>query len=241
MERRGIRTKLGDMNRDIEMSNQKLKQLNARIRKAKNELYALPLPNSISTIEAAKNVLAFRNLDTQRQKIKKLQSFVDMHNFLFENDIRDFAELADKANSMYDESRNLQGEVKKIDRRLETLDIHLAHADNWKKCKGTFKKYNELPLKKRDEFYAKYKNAIEAYKNSIEYFDKVLNGRKTIPINDWESEQKKLTAIRYSLCDKYYDLRSDINSVEQLKRSALNLIKDDEIERKPQRKRDFER
>ena len=94
MEKRGIRTARGDINRDIEMTNNKLKQLNARIRKAKNELYALPLSDSLSMVDVAKNIAAWRNIDTQWKKIQNLKSFANLINFLSENGIRDMSDVA---------------------------------------------------------------------------------------------------------------------------------------------------
>ena len=241
MEKRGIRTMRGDINRDIEVNNKKLRQLNARIKKVKSELYALPLLAAPSMIDIAKNVQDWNKLKTNRQKVKNLQDFVDNVDFLIENGINDMDELADKAESMCNESRNLSSEIKITDRRLDTLSLHLHHYSIWEKYKKLSKQYNELAPKNRDTFYAKHKTELDAYKKSIDYLKAHLNGRTTIPIKKWESEYKELTAKRYSLCDKYYDLRSEIKSVEQLKRGALNLIKAEEIERKPQRKRDFER
>jgi len=103
------------------------------------------------------------------------------------------------------------------------------------------KQYNELAPKVRDKYYSMYKNELEAYKKSTDYLREHLNGRTIIPIKKWESEYKELTAKRYSLCDKYYDLRSDIKSVEQLKRGALNFIEDTVPERRLKRSADLER
>ena len=138
--------------------------------------------------------------------------------------------------------RNGRSEIKITDRRLDTLSLHLHHSSIWEKYKKLSKQYNELAPKNRDNFYAKHKNELDAYKKSTDYLREHLNGRTTIPIKKWKSEYKELTAKRYSLCDKYYDLRGEIKSVEQLKRGALNLIKDDEMERtrKPQRRFDLE-
>ena len=69
-----------------------------------------------------------------------------------------------------------------------------------------------LLRKKRDEFYAKHKK-----------------------------EQEELLAKRYSYYERYYDLRNEIKIVEQLRRSIDELMKDVEIERLPQKKRELNR
>ena len=70
------------------------------------------------------------------------------------------------------------------------------------------------------KFYEKHKTEIDAYRKSTEYLKKHLNGKTTIPTKGWKAEFKELTEKRYTLCDKYYGLRSEIKSVEQLRHSA---------------------
>jgi len=44
-----------------------------------------------------------------------------------------------------------------------------------------------------------------------------MNGRKTIPINDWEMEQKDLTAKMFTLTfNLYYRLRDEMRNGENI-------------------------
>ena len=226
MEKRGIQTDLGNINREIEVTNKELRMLNARIRKAKNELFAMPLADAPSMIDVAKNVHAWHTLDTRLQKIQKLQSFVKIHEFMFQNGIRDIGDLATKAESMYDESRELFDDVKKTDKRMDTLALHLSHVDTRNKYRSIIRAYNKLDPKKRDKFYTEHKKEIDDFKKSGEYLTKIMNGKTPIPVKEWEAEYKKLAAKRFSLCDRYYDLHGEIKSVEKLRRSAEELIRD---------------
>jgi len=240
MERRGIRTERGDINREIEVTNKQIRQLTARIRKAKDGLYALPLEDAPSMIDVAKNASAWRNLNTRWQRLQNLQSFIYTHEFLHYNGIRNVGELATKAESMYEESRNLSEKVKKIDRRLSTLDLHLQHVETRKKHKTIIQKYNKLDSKYRAEFHAKYKSEIDEFKASGDYLLKIMNGKTPIPIKKWEAEKKSLTSDRWKLCDRYYDLKDEIKIVESLRRNAESIMKETLHEKRQHRSMDFE-
>jgi chromosome segregation ATPase len=164
-----------------------------------------------------------------------------MINFLSENGIRDMSDVVGKAESMYDESRSLNLEVKKVDRRLDTLKMHLSQENIYEKYKGLYKRYSSLDRKRRDTFYSKHKKELDSYIKSHEYLTKVLNGKKGVPAKAWKAEYSELTAKRYSYCEKYYNLRTEIKSVEQLQRSAMGLIQGIQMERKPQRMINLER
>ena len=62
-----------------------------------------------------------------------------------------------------------------------------------------------------------------------------MNGRKNLPIKDWQAEQKKLLTKRYSLCDRYYSLESEIHNAEVIQRSVKNLMLDDLQKEQPTR------
>ena len=89
MERKGIRTERGDINREIEVTNQKLRQLKARINKLtvwlKEEAENLKPPTLADVIE---NILSRRS-----GGISNLKSAANMLNFLTSNNIQDMAGL----------------------------------------------------------------------------------------------------------------------------------------------------
>jgi predicted nucleic acid-binding Zn-ribbon protein len=237
-EKKGIRTELGDINREVAVTNQEIRRLRARIRKAKDWLYSQPLADAPGIIDVMKNAAAWSNLNTRWQKISHLKSMANTLNLLSESNIYDLSELAEKAEQMHHEVHDLSVEVKKIDRRMDTLTEHLRQCEIISKYKPVARKYNELDANKRKVFQEKYSKEIQAYKDASEYLKRVLNGRADAPAKKWEAEMQKLTGERYVLCEKYYDLRDEIKSVETLRRGTEKLIGEAEQERKPTRSRD---
>ena len=149
--------------------------------------------------------------------------------------------FVNKVTQIFEDLQKFSDEIKKVDRRLDTLAVHFEQCENHKKHKAIYDKYRKLDPKKRDAFYDKHSEEIELYKNANEYLKAVLQDRTKIPIGDWKKEQEKLNAHRYSLCEKFYGLKDEVKMTEVIKRSIEDIInKSTEMER-PKRVQQVER
>ena len=69
-----------------------------------------------------------------------------------------------------------------------------------------------------------------------------MNGRTDpSPIEEWRKEQQSLTAAKYAACERYYALQDEVRSIEQLRKDAENIMREDMQERQPRRTKDIER
>jgi hypothetical protein len=239
MEKRGISTIRGDWNRYAAITNSELRQLNGRIRKAKNELYKLPLIDAPSIVDVARKIGTWRNSVSTFAKIQNLKEFASAVMFLQKHGVRSMAELADKANDMYDESRNLAMEVKKTERRINTLSMHIAQYDTYKKHIPVYQNYIKLAgnMKKQDAYYDRHAEEINHFNDAKGYIERIMNGRTSVPRKQWEKELKTLLQKRWELCDVYYNLRGEIKTVENLRRSVDILVNDVQPEREQNQQR----
>ena len=126
MESRGIRTKFGDRNRKVDSWNREIRQTRARIKKLKTWLYAQPLENAPSMGDVLRNINNGQQLKSRTQKIKDLQAYVNVTEFLGENNINSIESLADRVTDMHQEQYDIACVIKKHDRRLKTLDEYSA-------------------------------------------------------------------------------------------------------------------
>ncbi len=140
MEKRGIRTERGDLNREIEVTNQKLRQLKARISKLQNwlkeEAGNTEPPTLADYIQGILSRKAQTGKSGYSQSLYNLKDAAKMLNFLQTNNIMDMAGLDEKFKSMIGEQLDIQGKLKTVERRLATLKKHLEQADIYFKCKG---------------------------------------------------------------------------------------------------------
>jgi hypothetical protein len=241
MERKGIRTERGDINRQVAVTNQQLRQLRTRIRKTKDWLYAQPLTDAPTIIDMMNGIAGGKNLETHWQKLRNLKTQAKVLIFLQENKITDMAQLADKVTRINEKFYEVSNSIKKVERRLDTLEQHLAHYDNYKRYKAVYEKHRQLDPKKRDAFYDKHSEAIQLYETAKQYLDGVMNGRTTVPVKAWQAEQSRLTSEKFLLCDDYYRLQDETRSAEVLRKSAEGIMGDITPERIPTQKRDLAR
>ena len=156
--------------------------------------------------------------------------------FLQNNNVYDMEQLAAKIARMFEQVYEISNEIKAVDRRLDTLTIHLEQYDIYKKHQAVYNKYKQHNPKKRDSFYDKHCEEVQAYETASKYLNDVLNGRTEVPIHSWRKEQEVLTRKRFNLCETYYQLKDDTKDVEVLRRNAERLIQESDRERNAQRR-----
>ena len=226
MEKRGIRTERGNINREIEVNNQQMGQLRARIRKVKTWLYAQPLSNPPPLVSVMSNIADVQNLNTRWKKIANLKTQAHVLIFLQQNHISDMEQLVGKVTQISEDLQTVSEKIKKVDRRQDTLVQHLTQCENLKQHRTVYKKYKSLDPKKSDAFYDKHFEEIQLYESAKKYLNAVLNGRNEIPVKAWQAEQNTLTTERFSLCEDYYRLKDETRSVEILREGAENIMRE---------------
>ena len=229
MEKKGIRTNRGDINRQAEITNNQMRQLRARIRKSKDWLYSVPIQDTPSMVDVMSRIADGRNLETRWQRIRNLQIQANVLMFIQSHKITDMAQLVNTIETINEKYKNLADNIKKAERRLDTLAQHIAQYESRKAHRAVYNEYAKLKdPKKREAYYARHKTEIEAFKGARDYLNAVMNGRTDPPpIKEWRAEQTKLTAAKYAACERYYALQDEVRSVEQLRKGAENIMRDE--------------
>ncbi|MCL2502895.1 MAG: MobA/MobL family protein [Bacteroidales bacterium] len=255
MERKGISTNRGDINREIEVSNQKLRQLKARLVKLQGWL-----KEEMANTEPPTLADVISNILERWSGIGSLKAAANMLNFLTRNNIMDMAGLDNYFKSMIGKQFDIRDELKPINRRLNTLDEHLRHCYNFKNCRGHKSQYEKLyaeyvKLKKERGFgagrkaqkaldvaNAYYENncpQITMYKDAERYLRNVLqthfNPKKSLPVTKWKAEREKLLADKQRLNREYQTLKSDISEVEKIRRTVYDILSAERRRTQPER------
>lgn len=229
MEKRGIRTERGDINREIEVTNQRLRQLKARIGKLrdwlKEEAANTEPPTLADYIQDILKRKAQAGKSGVSQSLYNLKDAANMLNFLTANNIMDMAGLDEKFKSMIDGQMDIRDKLKPIDRRLAVLKKHIEQADTYMKYKGK----KTLPDTEQILFTAAH-----------DYLKGVLNGKTTIPSKAWKAEYAKLTAERKTLNQQYLVLKDEVKEAEQIRKSVYSILRQEQRERQPHRTQDKE-
>ena len=229
MERRGIRTERGNINREIEVSNSKLRQLKARISKLqdwlKEETENTAPPTLADYIGEILSRKAQAGKSGYSQSLYNLKDAANMLNFLTANNIMDMAGLNEKFKSMIGEQFDIRDKLKPIERRLKTLTEHIGQSDIYLKHKG------KKALSDSEQIL---------FTAAKDYLKGVMNGKTTLPTKAWKAEYAKLTAERNSLNQRYVALKDEVKEAEQIRKSVYSILRQEQREQQPHRKQDVE-
>lgn len=226
MEKRGIRTGRGNLNREIEVTNQRLRQLKARISKLQDWLKEETANTEPPTLADYIGDILARKAQAGKsdvsQSLYNLKDAANMLNFLTANNIIDMAGLDEKFSSMIGEQMDIRDKLKPIERRLATLKKHIEQTDIYMRYKGK----KALPDSEQIRFTAAHS-----------YLKDVLNGKTTLPAKAWKAEYAKLTAERNGLNQRYITLKNEVKEAEQIRRSVYSILR---REQQPRRAQDLE-
>ena len=270
MEKRGIRTERGDINRAIEVNNQQLRQLKARIVKLQSwlneEMQNADPPSLADLLQSIFDRKAQAGKSSTSQSIYNIKDAANMINFITRNKIADMAGLDECFANMIGKQQDIREELKPIDRRLKTLDEHIQQSGSYKGFRKFKTQYEKLytqyeaikkaggfgserkaqkALAAANDYYETYRNEITMYDKAEKYLRDVLQERfdpkKSPPIKMWQSEIQKLTAERGKLNQRYYALREEVKEAEQIRKSVYSIMRQEQREQQPRRAQDIDR
>ena len=220
MEKRGIRTERGDLNREIEVTNAQLRQVKARINKLQNWLHEehadIDAPTLGEYVERILNRKAQEGRSQRTQTSYNLQDGSKLLFFLEHNKIWSMEAFDEYLSSMLRRQGDMQSELKTVERRIATLEKHLEQSDIYFRFSGKKK------LSESDQIL------FDAAKK---YLQGVMNGRTRIPIKAWKRELADLTDQKKLLYYKYTQLKVEVKNVEQIRRSVDGIIREEEREK----------
>jgi len=131
MEKRGIATERGNMNRQIASMNQELRQLRARINKLKTWLDTESEHAEPNLQDVISEILSGRGDRTRWQKTADLKTAAKVLAFLQANSITTVPELRQKVMDMHGQRSAISDKINRIERRLKTLDEHIKQSETY--------------------------------------------------------------------------------------------------------------
>jgi hypothetical protein len=225
MEKRGIRTERGDMNRAAEVTNKELRQLRARLNKLTAWLKE-EVENAEPNIqEVFSAILHGGENKTYWQRNRDLNTASKILIFLQANNIYDLAGLRQKVSGMYGQRGALAEKLNKIDRRQKVLTEHLKQAENLVKHKAIYKIYKQTQPKMKADFYENHRAEIILYESAERYIRGVMNGNSGLPVKAWKAERVKLDTERKTLMQDYLKLKEEVQQAEIVRRGVEDIMR----------------
>ena len=198
MEKRGIQTNIGNLNRDIKAANSLMQSIRQMVRSLKGWLSGLKEKKAalLEALEQAKEPtipeLLSRYLDkrseertgwTSKGKLKgtvgDFNKVMEALDFLRQKEISTVESLDAYLDEASAQAVSIREEIRPMEKRVKEIDRLLFHIGNFEANKPVHAKYAAIRWKKpKEKFAADHKEELDAYNAALRYFKVHLDGAK---------------------------------------------------------------
>ena len=252
LERKGIETDKGNINREIKKHNCLVKAIREKIieltfwisdfSKAlfeRYEQYKQTRQDEIDNKAELFNLYEYISIynDIQGEKTKKLsyygqikkgnadlKRFVKAIYYLKDNNLKTIADLQGKISSLQSQNKKISQDIKVKTTRIENLNKCFIYADIIKDNKQIFEEWNSKTLFK-DSFYNSHKEQIDKYERARAIIEKIT-GSSAIKSKDWQREIQSLEDEITKLNDESQSIKEEYESINHIK-YAVKTVNDD--------------
>ena len=249
MEKKGIATEKGELNRNIQKANRLIREIRAQIGKLKEWIADLFKARETAPEQPPQSPnlanLLMKYLSVQREKSRKysqrwqqqhtadeLKTIAAAVNYLSEHGISNLDELDASLASVSDRAYSIREGMKTAEQRMKELQKLLEHGRNYQTYKPIQDEYRQIRWKGKQEKFAEARRAeLTLWDAANRYLHANLpKGTKTLPIAEWEQEYADLKTQRDSDYTKLKDTRAEVAELQKIRRCVDIALRADQPE-----------
>lgn len=243
MERRGIPTDCGSINRQIAADNRMLKELKARI----TQLYNWSKEQSAQPAqpEGSESILAKLWQSRQEEspasrygKLKTLKENAALFAFLQEKGITSMQSLHETVSTENHAYYELRGRIVSAERQIAELNQRLAMWKQYEQYKPVRRQLDSVKPRKKDAFSEQHRAELTLFDAAKRYLDKLTASGEKLTPKAWRAEAAKLTEQENAEYAELKKMRERIKSLESIRKTAERLARE---ERDRTKRRETER
>ncbi len=226
MEKKGIATDRGNINREIKHQNAILREISRRIKtllnwireigkeeKAENKNTKSILPPKENLQSIFENLIR-KNADNNNADLEK---YIESYQLLKEKNIASINQLKESITNLRDKNykttRALKDTEKKIDEKIQLID----QSEKYLKYKDTYKAYIKTKKSKQEDFYNEHTAELILFESAKKHLKEHLGESKTLNISKWKSELATLKKEKKSLYNQILEIREEVEQSEKVK------------------------
>ena len=240
LERKGIRTNKGDLNREISRTNRLKAALKKTIRSLIDWLTDVKdaLREALREEEQEKTLPEYLLDYMSKRKAERMDWSVAAQNKCGLTDLRKISHaisfLKGKNNATVDELgaeiervTNKLNRISQEQKRMETLRRLIRHSENYEKYKPIDEKYRSIHWKgQKEKFREKHKDELDAFYAADKFLRSHLDGRNHSR-NEWRKELAGLEEVSKSHDKTTEQCRSDLNELKSVRYCVSCVMADD--------------
>ena len=228
MERKGIETERGNINREIKAHNRILAEIKAKIASLKNWLADIfkrkeKQPPEQNLIELLQELSTPQKINMQYQ-IYNPKKLAGQIQYLQDKKIFTIPQLNETVNSFRDEYDNIRITLKEVEGRLQSLAELVKQAEIYRRHRDLYKQYHSLSGNKADMFRIRNYTEIALYEAAEKYLKENVNG-STLEVGKWKLDIAMLTERKDRLYSEMYKKRDEMKLAESVQKSVDTALK----------------
>lgn len=226
MEKKGIATDRGNINREIRKQNRLLQEIKLRIKalmrwirgigkeeKAETDKLKSTLPPKENLLSVFENLIR-KNADNHNTDLEK---YIESYQFLKEKNIISLSELKESIVTLRDKNYKTTRAIKDTEKRIDNKVQLIDHAEKYLKHKDTYTAYTKLKKNKQDTFYNEHTAELILFESARKHLKEHLGESKTLNISKWKSELTTLKKDKKSLYSQILEIREEVEHAEKVK------------------------
>lgn len=226
MEKKGIATDRGNINREIRKQNRLLQEIKLRIKALLNWIRGIgkeekaETENIKSALPPKENLLSvFENLINQNADNNNadLEKYIESYQFLKEKNITSLSKLKENIVTLRDKNYKTTRALKDTEKRIDDNTKLIDQTDKYLKHKDTYKAYSKLKKNKQEDFYNVHTAELILFESAKKYLKEHLGESKTLNISKWKSEVATLKKEKNSLYNQILKIREEVEQAEKVK------------------------
>ena len=243
LERKGIETDKGNINREIKKHNSLVKAIKERISEltswigslignlqAKYDEYKQEKKEEYESEAELFNLYEYISIyhDLQGEKARKLNPYAsnkkigaDLRRFskariyLKDNKLQTIADLQEKIFELAKQSKKISSDIQEKTQRIKDLNQCLICSDIIKENKKVYQEYKSKTLFK-DSFYNSHKKKIDRYLRARKTIEK-FTGTSSIKLSDWQKEISRLEKKIQDLTKDKAKVQDEFKQIDHIK------------------------
>jgi len=226
MEKKGIATDRGNINREIKHQNMILREISRRIKallnwirgigkeeKTENENTKSTLPPKENLLSVLENLIR-KNADNHNTDLEK---YIESYQLLKEKNITSLSELKGNILALRDKNYKTTRALKDVEKKVDDNTKLIEQAEKYLKHKDTYKAYTKLKKNKQYTFYNEHTTELILFESAKKYLKEHLGESKTLNISKWKSEVANMKKEKNSLYNQILEIREEVEQAEKVK------------------------
>ena len=253
LERKGVETEKGNINREIKKHNSIVKAVRERIAELtswlnnftkvlfdKYEQYKQEKKEEYENKAELFNLYEYISIyyDLQGEKARKLTPYAsnkkisaDLNRFskariyLSDNRLQTIADLQGKITELQGKNKNIYQDIKAKTQRIETLHQCLVYADIIKENKQVFEEWKSKTFLFKDSFYNAHQEEIDKYQRAKGRIEK-LSGESALKPKSWQKEIESLEQEIKNLNHQSQRIKVEYEQINHIKYAVKTVNED---------------